>query len=381
MIPETTSSAPERARRYRPAITVCLVIMTAIMVGGALWALRGLFEPFVLAVFLLLMIDGLARALRRYIPGMPQSAASATALLVILILFGLSIWAIADNARAFVHEASGYVERLDRLLGQASDKFGVGIPSSFDELIQDVNPKRYAGAIAEGVRGVLESAVFVLIYLGFLLASRRGFGAKLGEIFPDTEARAEAQRIFSRIRGGVESYVWVQTLVGLTIAAASTVVMVAMGLPHALFWAFIIFLASYIPIVGGAIGVLIPPLFGLVEFNNPALALVMLALLEAVHFVVGHVLQPRLQGKRLNLDPVTVLLALTFWIALWGVTGAFLSTPLTVTAMAILAEFSATRWIAVLMSGDGRPYAIDVVDPPAVQAAMDQPPESPNSRG
>ena len=367
MIPPDRPAANDRAqahpRRPRAVMDVCLVIMTVILIGATFWALRSLIEPFVLAIFLLLMIDGLARALRRYVPAMPELAASATAVLAILVLFGLSIWAITDNARNFAHQASTYAERLDVLLGQASDKFGIGIPSSVDELIHDVNPKHYAGAIAEGVRGVFQSAVFVLIYLGFLLASRSGFSAKLVELFPDSEARAEARRIFSRIRGGVESYVWVQTLIGLTIAAASTVVMVAMGLSHALFWAFIILLASYIPIIGGAIGVLIPPLFGLVEFNDPWRPLVMLAALEAVHFVVGHVLQPRLQGKSLNLDPVVVLLALTFWIALWGVTGAFLSTPLTVTAMAILAEFTATRWMAVLMSGDGRPYAPDVVDP------------------
>jgi predicted PurR-regulated permease PerM len=41
---------------------------------------------------------------------------------------------------------------------------------------------------------------------------------------------------------------------------------------------------------------------------------------------------------------------------LLGATGAFLSTPLTVTAMAILAEFNKTRWLAILLSSDGNPY-------------------------
>jgi len=52
-----------------------------------------------------------------------------------------------------------------------------------------------------------------------------------------------------------------------------------------------------------------------------------------------------------------VLLALAFWGKLWGVAGMFLSTPLAVMAMAILAEFKGSRWIAVLLSGDGEPYA------------------------
>jgi AI-2 transport protein TqsA len=62
-----------------------------------------------------------------------------------------------------------------------------------------------------------------------------------------------------------------------------------------------------------------------------------------------------MQGRSLNIDPVVVLLALAFWGAIWGVTGAFLSTPLTVMLMVILAQFSGTRWIAVLLSADGEP--------------------------
>jgi predicted PurR-regulated permease PerM len=84
---------------------------------------------------------------------------------------------------------------------------------------------------------------------------------------------------------------------------------------------------------------------------------VLLAGLEAIHFAVSHIVQPRMQGRSLNVDPIVVLLALAFWGVVWGVVGAFLSTPLTVMAMAILAEFESTRPLAVLLSSDGKPYA------------------------
>ena len=345
----------ERARG-RSALTVGVMVMTVIMVGGTLWALRSLLEPLALAVFLLLMIDGMARALTERAPWLPKWAALPAAILATLALFGLAIWAITDNARHIIGQAGDYADKLDDLLSAASRRFGVGIPSSFDELWADINPKRYAGSAAEAFKGFGESAIFVLIYLGFLLASRAGFADKASRMFQGDASKAEAARIMARVRHGVESYIWVQTLVGLIIATASAVIMLIMGLSHALFWAFIIFLASYIPIVGAAIGVLIPPLFGLVEFDNPWRSLVLLIALELVHFAVSHVLQPRMQGRSLNLDPVVVLFALAFWGLLWGVTGAFLSTPLTVLMMAILAEFASTRWLAVLLSSDGKPY-------------------------
>ena len=342
--------------RERSALTSAAIVMAVIMSGATLWVLRSLLEPLALALFLLMMIDGMAKALGERAPWLAKRAAMPAAILVIVALFALAVWAIAVNARMFIAQAGDYADKLDVLLGKASAQFGVGIPASFDELWADINPKRYAGAAAEALKGIGEGAIFVLIYLGFLLASQAGFAAKAARMFVGDVSRSEAERVMARVRSGVESYIWVQTLVGLIIAAASAAIMIAMGLSHALFWAFIIFLASYIPIVGAAIGVLIPPLCGLFEFNDLWRPIILLVALELLHFAVSHVLQPRMQGRSLNLDPVVVLFALTFWGLLWGVTGAFLSTPLTVLTMAILAEFPSTRWLAVLLSSDGKPY-------------------------
>jgi predicted PurR-regulated permease PerM len=181
----------------------------------------------------------------------------------------------------------------------------------------------------------------------------------------DSNARQqEVARVMERVRRGVESYVFVQTVVGVVIAALSALVMWPMGLQHVFFFAFVIFLTNYVPAIGAAVGVLLPPLFALLEFGDLWRPIAMLVGLEAVHFGVSHVLQPRMQGQKLNLDPIFVLLGLTFWGFLWGLTGAFLSTPLTVAVMAILAEQKNARWAAVLLSSDGRPFADETEPPP-----------------
>jgi len=60
------------------------------------------------------------------------------------------------------------------------------------------------------------------------------------------------------------------------------------------------------------------------------------------------------------MDPTVVLLSLAVWGALWGVPGMFLSTPLTVAFMVILAQFDGSRWIAILLSEDGDPQGVSV---------------------
>jgi AI-2 transport protein TqsA len=83
--------------------------------------------------------------------------------------------------------------------------------------------------------------------------------------------------------------------------------------------------------------------------------------------VVGNVILPRMQGDSLNMDPTVVLLSLAVWGALWGVTGMFLSTPLTVACMLILAQFDGTRWIAILLSEDGDPRRAWIARRPAAR--------------
>ena len=347
-------ATPERALgRLQGGVTVIAVIVT----GAALFFLRHILAPLALAIFLLLMIDGLARALTRRVKGFPEKLATPTAIVAVVGVFVLAIWLVADNGADFAGQSGAYTQKLNAMLQTGSARLGIQTPPTLNSLFAELNPGRIFGAIAKELGPVVEAAIFVLIYLGFLLASRSGFAAKGQEMFKDPGRRREATRVFRRIRHGVESYIWVQTVVGVIITAASAVIMLAMGLTHVPFWCFIIFLANYIPAIGGAVGVLLPPIFGLVDFNDYVRPVVMVVLLESVHFFVNHVIQPRMQGKSLNLDPIVVLLALAFWSMLWGLTGAFLSTPLTVVVMAVLAEFSGSRPVAVLLSSDGKPFA------------------------
>jgi AI-2 transport protein TqsA len=339
------------------SLQIAQIITATILTGFTLWALRRILEPFVLAVFLLIMIDGLARALRTHLPRFPRAAALPAAIAAILAIFGLTIWLTFDNASGFAAESAVYATKINSLLSLAAQYFGLTVTPTAASLIRELNPARFAGELAGALSHFTEGMVFTLIYLGFLLASRAGFAAKAQELFRSQADREEAARIFYRVRQGVERYVWVQTVVGLIITVLSAAMMWATGLTHVAFWCAIIFLANYIPAIGAAIGVLFPAAFGLLEFDGVWRALVLVGGLEAIHFAVSHVVQPRMQGKSLNVDPIVVLLALAFWGVVWGVVGAFLSTPLTVMAMAILAEFKGTRPLAVLLSSDGKPYA------------------------
>jgi len=312
-----------------------------------------------MAIFLLIMIDGVKRFIEHRTL-LTERWAGIAALIVVILGFLGAITIIVYGARGFFDQASSDAvalgPRLDQILADAYRLFGQHSPPTASERIARVDLSRYIAMVFRQAHGVVVGAIFVMVYLGFLIASQDGFRRKLVNMFPERAARSEAIDVFQRVRGGVEGYLWVQTVTGAMICAAAWLLMRAVGLQNAEFWTFVIFIVGFIPVLGGAIAGLAPPVFALVQFPAYWPALILLVGLQIILFVVGNMIQPRMQGDNQNIDPVVVLLSLALWGQLWGVVGMFLSTPLAVMAMAILAEFKGSRWMAILLSGDGEPY-------------------------
>lgn len=337
-----------------------LALIATVAAGAAVYWLRDILTPLAMAIFLLIMIDGLKRWVAEHTPLNDRWAGIAALALVVLGFFA-SIFIIVNGAAGFFGEASGVSQnlgpRIDQIIRDLYALFHIDNPPTAQELLRGVDLRGYLTSLALQVQGVASGAFFVLVYLGFLLASQVGFRRKISAMFPERVQRNEAMEVFQRVRGGVEGYLWVQSVTGVMICAAAWILMRAIGLQNAEFWTFVIFIVGFIPVLGGAVAGLAPPLFALVQFTSYWPALILLIGLQTILFIVGNLIQPRMQGDNQNIDPVVVLLSLAFWGKLWGVVGMFLSTPLAVMAMAILAEFKGSRWMAVLLSGDGEPYA------------------------
>jgi len=334
------------------------VILAVIACGACCYFLSGIMTPLALAMFLAVMIDGFARVLEHRLAWLSQRWAVPVAILLSLILFGGTCFFIAENAAGFATQLVTYTPKLNSLIAYVAGLLGFEAPPSVSQLFHQLDPTKYLGQVAKAFQNFAVTASLVLIYTAFIIASRRGWARKVVGLFPNHAERHEAVAAFERIRDGVEQYLWVQTVTGLMIAGSSWLAMVAVGLDNALFWAFLIFIASYIPIVGGVVAVAAPPIFALVQFETYWQAIVLFGVLQLIGMIVGNVIYPRMQGQSLNIDPLIVLLALAFWGAVWGLAGAFLSTPLTVAIMVILAQFDGTRWIAVILSADGDPQQL-----------------------
>lgn len=124
-----------------------------------------------------------------------------------------------------------------------------------------------------------------------------------------------------------------------TVAAVDTVGIAAtlliLQVPLALPLAVIVFLGSFIPMVGATVAGILATLIALVT-NGPVVALIVLAAVIIVNQLEGNFLQPVVMANALNLHALVVLIALAAGTVLAGIIGAVLSVPLTAAAWAVV---------------------------------------------
>lgn len=334
-------------------------VFVAVVAGGfAIQYFRGIITPLVIAIFLLLLIDGFSRAVGRRFPSWPNWFRSSLGAVLITAGFALIVLVCVQNARAFVSQIIFIEPKIDGLLAQAFGALQMS-PLTMGDLFRRGDSAETLTKALGAARGLVSGAVLVVIYLGFLIASQRAFGRKSRLLFTTANDKAHAERVFSRVRSASEQYIGLQTLKASLIAAVAWAIMAGLGLSNAEFLAFILFFASFVPIVGGITAAIVPSLIALAQFGGIWQATALFVGLGGSIFLVDNVLMPKLQSDRLNLDPVFVLLSLGFWGVLLGLPGALLSTPLTVVVMTVAYEFRGARWLAILLSKDGQPALSD----------------------
>lgn len=339
----------------RTSKTGIMIIATGVTVA-ALYYFRDAIVQIALGLLLFVGIQALAQWMRRRLGFLPRWLTGAISIALVLSAVGSIGWFMADNIGEFAAQAGAYGARIDALIAQAFARLGLaGAPPTVTALVRDADANMLLGAIARGLRTVTSDALFILIYLGFIIASAPAFPKKLDLIFPSPAARAHVADILTDMRKSMEKYLWVTTALGGLTSVVIYGALLLIGLENPLFWAILIFFLSFIPTIGPLLGTLAPVLFALVHFDSLAPVGAVALSVGLSQFIVGNFVQPRITGDSLNLSALVILLTLALWGALWGIAGAFLATPLTVLLMTLLAQFKSTRWIAILLSADGKP--------------------------
>eukprot|EP00971_Amphidinium_carterae_P036591 719354-Amphidinium_carterae.1 len=114
-------------------------------------------------------------------------------------------------------------------------------------------------------------------------------------------------------------------------------------------WSILTFIFNFMP-MGSAVSTIAPIPFVALDPSKSYIAIATCLVWPIiVHNVVGNIVETRMFASSLNISPVTVLLALTFWTFLWGVLGALVCVPITAMLKVFLSEFQEHPYISPLV--------------------------------
>ncbi|MGI9258651.1 MAG: AI-2E family transporter, partial [Gammaproteobacteria bacterium] len=211
--------------------------------------------------------------------------------------------------------------------------------------IQPTSPMGLVANLFAGLQGLFAYFFLIIFSVIFMLLEASSFPAKLQLVLTSTEGDPA---FFTRFTNGLQRYLGIKTIVSLVTGIAAGTFCAIVGLDFPLLWGVLAFMLNYVPSIGSLIAAIPPVMLALVQLG-PTYAAIIAAGYFAINITIGGIIEPRVMGRGLGLSTLVVFLSLVFWGWVFGIVGALLSVPLTMTLKIALESSDRTASIAVLL--------------------------------
>lgn len=357
----------ESTARQANKAAVALLSVIAVLLG--IWALkitRAVTVPLVLAIFLSMLIYPMQQWLCGHLPRRLQWMGLVLAMLLVVAVLAVGAGFIWFGVQLAAGKAPEYIDKLSQYWHSVSiwaNRRGLAPDGNVMESL-GLRQRALAmvGFIAESLWSVLVLLVMVLFFTLLVLLEARDWRAKAYRAFGD-KLGEEITLTLDTVGTRIQRWLMIRTAISMMSGVSEGIWFYILGVDFALLWGFLFFALNFIPVLGSAIASVPPLLLCLLKFG-PWRTLLALAVLLFLEQVIGNFLDPRLQGKNLRLSPAVLLLGLVFWSWVWGIAGAFLAVPLTVSMAIVVARIKPLRPLAFLLAetADGPPIGLDGPD-------------------
>jgi predicted PurR-regulated permease PerM len=283
------------------------------------------------------LLAALLQPLRRFLPRwMPKYAGAGLLLVGFLSLIALGFWIsgsqLVEGVTDFYNSLPDILQRSQDWLNQLDLGIGTHEIESALQSAQDwlksngSEVAKRALAAGSSAASLVVGAVLALVAAFFLLADGRNMWLWFVGLFP----KAGRERLDHAASSGwtaIGAYIRTQTVVAAVDAVGIALGAYFLGLPYVQPIALIVFMTSFIPVLGAFLSGFLAVLVAL-AFEGPQAAVIMLLVVLVVQQVESNVWQPLLMGKALSLHPFAVILSVSAGGLLAGIAGALFAVPL-----------------------------------------------------
>jgi predicted PurR-regulated permease PerM len=331
----------------RIVLTVVVVVLTLLLMYLLRRPLTWLFIAAFIAVALSGPINVLQRRMRR---GYAIALVYLALILTPFALIGLLVPPIVTQADNLIQNLPEYAEQVTEFVNDNERLRALqeeyDITGRLEEEAAKL-PSRAgdaAGVLSDIGVGLINSifaGVTILVLSIFMQGSGRRFLEAWARQYPPD--REEWMRnLFQRIGNAIGNYVAGALLQATVAGFTSWFVLLILGVDYALPLAVIVFLLDLIPLVGATLGALI---VGVVTvFSDFPIDTIIWAIYAIIYQQVeNNIIQPRIQAKAVQLDPLIVLVSVLFGSTLFGVLGALLAIPVAASIQITVREYMKQR--------------------------------------
>ena len=346
--PETETTAaprlrmPELLQRPFDIRSFALTGLFILALFYTMYFVRAILLPLVLALLLSYLFRPGVRALNRIKIRPPIGAALLLIAAVAAAGYGNSY--LATPAAGWLEKAPYGVQQLkEKLLplrkpieqvAQASgeiDKLTSPEQAKPGTQTVQVKPASVADSFYTRTPEMLISAAMLLILLYFLLVYDAIFLGKVLKLMPRLEDKKRAVSIANEIEAHISKYLLTITLINIGLGIAVGTAVGLLGLRNAIMWGALVAVLNFVPYIGALTGIICMTIGAVLSFDSLGYAMVFPAVYFALTTIEGSFVTPWVMGKSLTLNPVIILLSLTFWGFMWGIAGVILALPILAT--------------------------------------------------
>ncbi|PKA40294.1 AI-2E family transporter [Rhizobium sullae] len=315
----------------------------AILSLTAVYQMSLILIPVTLAVVVGMILGMAAEKLGKLgVPPVTNAVILSSAVALVILLLANSL---AEPLTTLANEAPAFIERtINRIMPHLEQIRWLRItpatfesgPVSIDALLE--NTGNVLHLVTTNLTPALVQALIFFAALLLFLSGRVKLRRTIILAFRTRRQRLAAIRVISSVEQVLGFYFATASVIYAGLGVAMAMIAWAGGLSAPVLWGFFAFLSSFVPYLGITMMTFAIAVAGILTHDGIILGLLPAAAFFVVHLVMENLVFPAVMGRRLEINPFIVFVAIIFWTWMWGAVGAMLALPLSLIVMTIIEE-------------------------------------------
>jgi predicted PurR-regulated permease PerM len=339
--------------------SIALTGLFVLAIFYTMYFMRSVLLPIVLAVLLSYLFRPIVRALARVkVPPMVGAAVILVALLA-LISYGVSSLMVPfaawlEKAPAGLSELQHKLMPLKKSMTQVARASGeiekLATPDSPAKTAVELKSHPLTEMLYMRTPEFIAAAILLFILLYFLLVYDGVFMSKIIKLMPTLSDKKTAVSIADDIESHVSRYLLTITIINTCLGVAVGTTVGLLGLRNPIMWAVMVGVLNFVPYLGALTGIICMTIGAVLSFDSLSYAFLFPAVYLAFGALEGNLITPWVMGRSLTLNPVIILISLTFWGWMWGIVGIILAVPILAAVKIFCAHIERMAPIAEFLS-------------------------------